>query len=181
MAGDHNPHTQFGQAFVVIEMRVGVGHQHQRHRQAFGDLFKVVEVTDTHHADAVCASLLIRLGAMDNVLHRQHGGVGPGDDRKLRIDPGLQGRLDLAHALFRADEVGGFAPELRGQQGIFNGQRRDASTLQFLDGAHHVQCISVAVVGVGDHRKLRHPADAGGLLDELTQGNQREVRCSQDL
>jgi hypothetical protein len=37
------------------------------------------------------------------------------------------------------------------------------------------------MVGVGQHRQLRDPTNAGGLLDELAEGDQGEVRSSQYL
>ena len=53
--------------------------------------------------------------------------------------------------------------------------------LQFDHRTHYVQRVAVAVVGVGDHRQARHPADAGGLLDEFAEGDRGEVRRRQDL
>ncbi|MNF87631.1 hypothetical protein D3C84_701010 [compost metagenome] len=176
-----NAHTQLRQACIIVQLRVAVGHQHQRHAQVLGDLFEVVEITDANHAQRVGAGILIGHGAGNHFFDRDQRGVGPGDDRQLRIDARLQGRTDLANAFGNADQVGGLASELGGQQGVFNRQRSDTGTLQLGDGTHDVQGVAVAVVGVGNHRQLRHPANTRGLLGKLAEGDQGKIRCSQHL
>ncbi|MNN66789.1 hypothetical protein D3C81_1823830 [compost metagenome] len=41
--------------------------------------------------------------------------------------------------------------------------------------------VAVAVVGVGDHRQAGDAADAGGLLGELAEGDQGDVRRGEHL
>ena len=139
------------------------------------------EVAHPDQADAIRAGFLIGDGALDHLLHAEHAGMGAGDDGQRRIDPSFQRRAELADALVDADQVGGLAPELRRQQGVFQGQRRDAGTLQLHHRAHHVERIAVAVIGIGDHRQTRHPADATGLFDEFTEGDQGKIWRSQHL
>ncbi|MNK96921.1 hypothetical protein D3C87_1172320 [compost metagenome] len=141
----------------------------------------MVEILHADHANAIGTCALVLLGAADDLLHRQNPRVGAGDDCHFRIAAGFQRRADLADALGDRDQVGGFTAELRRQQGIFDGQGRDASAFQFDDGAHHIQCVAVAVVGVGNDRQLGDTADAGGLLGEFAEGDQGKVRGAQHL
>ncbi len=107
--------------------------------------------------------------------------MGAGDDCQFRVTPGFQGRADLADAFGNGDQVRGFAAELRRQQGVFDGQGGHAGTFELDDGAHDVECVAIAMVGVGDHRQLGDAADAGGLLGELAEGDQGEVWGTQYL
>ncbi|MCY1172748.1 hypothetical protein D9M73_128910 [compost metagenome] len=125
--------------------------------------------------------MLVLPGAADDFLHRQNPGVGAGDDRHFLIAAGFQRRADLADTFGDRDQVGGFAAELRGQQGVFDGQRGDAGPLEFDDGAHDVERVAVAVVGVGNHRQLGDTADASGLFSEFAEGDQGKVRGAQHL
>ena len=181
MTVDGHAHAELGQTLVVAQRRVAVGDQHQRHGQVFSDLFQLIEVLNANHADAVGARRLVLLGAADDFLVGQDAGVGARDDRHFRVDPGFQCRANLADAFGDGDQVGGFAAELRGQQGVFNGQGGDAGAFQFNDRAHHVEGVAVAVVGVGDYRQLRNAADTGGLLGELAEGDQGKVRGTEHL
>ncbi|MNV64582.1 hypothetical protein D3C71_1572310 [compost metagenome] len=146
-----------------------------------GNLLELLEVLHPNHADTVGSGLLIALGTHDDFFGGEHASVGPGNDRQRRIDPRLQRRTDLADALLNRDQVGGLAPELGRQQGVLDGQRSHAGALQFDDRAHDIQRVAIAVVGVSQHRQLRHATNTGGLLDELAEGDQGEVRCSQYL
>ncbi|MNS69182.1 hypothetical protein D3C72_1024880 [compost metagenome] len=107
--------------------------------------------------------------------------MGAGDDCHFRIAAGFERRADLADAFGDRDQVGGFTAELRGQQGVFDGQRSHARTFEFDDGAHDVERVAVAVVGVGNHRQLGDTADAGGLFSELAEGDQGKVGGAQHL
>ena len=113
-------------------------------------------------------------------LEADHAGVGATDDGHLRIDSRLQRRANLADGLEHADEVGGAATEFGWQQGVLDGQRGNPGALQF-GNAHHVERVAVTVVGIGQHRQLGNAADARGLLDELAQGDEVEVRRGQHL
>ena len=146
-----------------------------------GDGLQVIEVADADQADAVGAGSLVGQGAADHVVHFQHFGVGAGNDRHFRIDARFQGRADLAHALLDRDQVGGLASELRRQQRVLDGQRGHAGTLQLDHGAHGVQRIAIAMVGVGDHRQAGDATDARGLFDEFAQGDEREIGRRQNL
>ncbi|MNZ48420.1 hypothetical protein D3C78_661660 [compost metagenome] len=181
MAIHRNAHAQLRQACIVVQLWVAVGHQHQRHAQVRGDLLKVLKIADADHAQRVGTSILISHGTGDHFFDRDQRRVGPGDDRKLRIDPCLQGCANLPDALGNTDQVGGLTPELGRQQGVFNGQRGNTGALQFGNRAHHVQGIAITVVSVGNHRQLRHTANTRGLLSELAEGDQGKIRCSQHL
>lgn len=141
----------------------------------------MVEVLDADQTDGIGAGLLVGLGAGDDFLEADHPGIRPADDGHFRVDSRLQRRTDLANRLEHADEVGGAATEFGRQQGVLDGQRGNPGALQFGDGAHHVQRIAVAMIGVGQHRQLGDTADTRGLLDELAQSDEVEVRRGEDL
>ncbi|MND99497.1 hypothetical protein D3C80_918830 [compost metagenome] len=181
MTIDGNAHTQLGQARIIMQLRVAVGHQHQRHAQVCGDLFQVLEVADADNAQGVSASVLVGHGAGDDFFGRNQRRVGAGNDRQLRVNPRLQRCTDLADAFGDADQVGGLAPELGRQQGVLDGQRGNPGTLKFGHRTHHVERVAIAVVGVGDHRQLGHPADPRRLLGEFAEADQGKVRGGQHL
>ena len=54
-----------------------------------------------------------------------------------------------------------------------------AGVLQVADGAHHVDGVSVARVGVDDHRRVGDAADRAGGLDHLGLGEEAEVGLAQ--
>jgi len=141
----------------------------------------VIEILDADQADGIGTGLFVGLGACDDFLEADHAGVGATDDGHFRIDSRLQRRANLADGLEHADEVGGAATEFGWQQGVLDGQRGNPGALQLGNGAHHVERVAVTVVGIGQHRQLGDAADARGLLDELAQGDEVEVRRGQHL
>ena len=51
----------------------------------------------------------------------------------------------------------------------------DAGGLQFLDRAHHVERVAVAVIGIDQQRQLAGAIDAIGLVGELGEGQHDQV------
>ena len=181
MAIDHNAHAELGQTLVVTQFRIAVGHQHQRHAQGGGYLLQMGKILYTDNADGIGTGRLIGLGALYHLLNAKHAGMGSRDDGQVRVDPRLQRSTDLADTFGHADQVRGLAPKLRRQQGVFDGQRSNPRALQLNHGTHHVECIAIAVVGIGDHRQAADSANTGSLLDKLAEGDQGKVRRGQNL
>ena len=51
----------------------------------------------------------------------------------------------------------------------------DAARLVFAHGAHDVELVAVAGIGVGDHRQLDRGGDAAGVVDHLRHRDQAEI------
>ncbi len=120
-------------------------------------------------------------GSCERVLRAgdRHGAGAP-DDRQARIAPGREGGLHFAHALVERQQPDRAArAESPGQDGVFDGERRNASGLELLHRAHDVERIAVAVVRVHQQRQLAGAADAMRLLGEFGEGDQGQVRRAQ--
>ncbi len=67
VAIDHNAHTQLGQPCIILQLRVAVGDQHQRHLQALGNRLKMGKVLYADQADGIGARVLISAGTLDHL------------------------------------------------------------------------------------------------------------------
>ena len=75
----------------------------------------------------------------------------------------------LADALLQRDDGRLLFAVGAGQDGVFDHQAGDARGLQFLHGAHDIQRVAVAVIGVDHQRQLAGAVDAVRLGGELGQ------------
>ncbi|EDO27541.1 predicted protein, partial [Nematostella vectensis] len=104
MAVDHNAYAELGQAFVVTQLGVAVGDQHQRNAQRCSNLFQMVKVLNADDADSIGTSGLVSLGTADNFIKLQDARMGTGDDGQIRINSRFQRSPYLADALGDADQ-----------------------------------------------------------------------------
>jgi hypothetical protein len=72
--------------WVIAQLGVTVGDQHQRHLETRGDLLQMSEILHPDQADAIGTGSLVGAGTADHLIHVQHAGVGAGDDRQIRIN-----------------------------------------------------------------------------------------------
>ncbi len=82
MAIDCDTHAQARQAFIVMQVGVAIGDQHQRHCQVLGNLLEVFEVLHAYHTDTIGTGLLVALGAHDDFFGGEHASIGTGNDRQ---------------------------------------------------------------------------------------------------
>ena len=139
------------------------------------------KILDPHQADGIGTCRLISLRTADHLMHIQHTGMGAGDDRQIRVHARFQCRADFPDAFVDADQVGGLAPELCRQQGVFKSQCGNPGALQLHHRAHDVERIAVAMIRIGDDRQAADTANARGLLDKFAEGDQCEVGGCQNL
>src|SRR5690554_4833815 len=62
VAIDHNTHPQLGQSRIILQPRVAVGNQHQRHLQALGNRLEMGKVLYADQTDGISARVLISAG-----------------------------------------------------------------------------------------------------------------------
>jgi hypothetical protein len=103
-------------------------------------------------------------------------GVGAGDQEEVGVAAGGDGGPDLADHLVDADHgLAAHVPALLGHHLVLQVDPRDAGLLIALHGPHHVDRVTGARVGVGDHRDADGRDDPAGVVDHLRTGQQPHV------
>ena len=107
-------------------------------------------------------------------------GGGAADDHQGGILSRRHGRPQFPEHLVRRHQIFAVPTERRGQHGVLDGQGGDSRCLQLFDRAHDVQRIAIPVIGVHHERQIAPAGDAADLIGELRQGEDGEIRSSQD-
>jgi hypothetical protein len=100
----------------------------------------------------------------------------PGDNQRRILTP-LEGRFHLADSFVdRQHPRRPHRAEGLRQVGILNRQCGDAGGLQLLDRPLHVQRVAVAMIGIDEQRQVARAVDPVGLLRELRQCKDKQIR-----
>jgi len=97
-----------------------------------------------------------------------------GDDERGIAARGERG-LELSDHLRNRHRRERGRTERRGLRQVFETEDGHARMLGLFDGAHHVERIAVAVIGVDEQREIAGAHDAADLVRELGQSNDRDV------
>ena len=103
--------------------------------------------------------------------------VGTADDYEVRILAGIDSRANLLDMLLHGDDLlASHVAAALGHDLILEHYAGGTRVLHFLYGAHDVQYVAVAVVGVGYNGNVGNGADVTQLRDHLRHGHQSNVR-----
>ena len=151
-----------------------------RRRHALADLRELACVLRRLDEAHVGTGLDIAIDALDRGIEPLDGArIRARDDDEVSVLPRIDRGLDLADHLLCADELLALivAAFLR-RELILQMKRRGARLLELAHRAHHIECIAVAGIGIGDYRNIH---GLGGQADPpryLGQGQQAEVRIA---
>src|SRR5438270_1373618 len=112
--------------------------------------------------------------------------IGPCDDHKIRVLPGVNGGADfLDHFIHRDDLLSLHVPAFLGPNLVFNMQAGNACTLVLMNGTSHVDWVAIASISVRDERQVaRNGSDdsrnGGSTAHHLAHGQQTNIGLSED-
>ena len=117
---------------------------------------------------------------MRRVQALDRGRVGAGDEQQVRVAPGGDRGLDLAHHLLDADHrLAAHVPAPLGRHLVLEVQPGDPGLLVGRHGAQHVDRVAVAGVRVGDAPGPPRRRRSGGRCRSSRCAEQADVRAAE--